>query len=629
MLKRLAKSCVAIVFIMSWLICNATPSASFSLPAMASDLTSKREIEKEDLSSIDDAIRTKDGPKLLTLWESLLSEPIAESIPVTQRMIGTMTILLSLRQNSASIVRTSKLNRDFMRYSSQYGLSRKIQSDLIKKLQLFEGQDSQIVETTEYNLKLFSDIESRREFLVRNIEARKRSIFGQGRYLHFDSEVLRDPPPLSTESERGELRMLLQRTQELSAGNDVEESSLYLLIATYQFYLSQYDDVLVSLEHYYERVRAGKRDSSGQSRNKWIWHDLIPAMELIRGFAAMKNFFRAEQAAYMFMNLVSIPDELKRTPVTSAPEVFQSYAEKKRNSIYDVHRALALQNTRTALSKGEALQAYCRMEIAKLDNIRHVLASVNRELSKEKLKVTRNSCKRSIQNQTNKNYPKKTSTRGFFAQEQSILWDNYMEIVLSEEKNKVTSDQKIKKVFESENARTTPQVSTKNEANEQNNTEQRVSERTSEPSIWWYLFAVPATVLVAPCLGLASLMPKSGSSTSRSLLNDSSAATISVATCAGTSVLGTTSLLGAHLAEKRAEAIQFIAWNRETLVREFALRRGDFLSAFFDSLSLDVKQQRRLAELIAENHSFIFSDQDPILIFDRMIQMAEFEFADV
>jgi hypothetical protein len=124
-------------------------------------------------------------------------------------------------------------------------------------------------------------------------------------------------------------------------------------------------------------------------------------------------------------------------------------------------------------------------------------------------------------------------------------------------------------------------------------------------------------------------MPRSGSSTARSFLNDSGAAVVSVATCAGTSALGTTSLLGAHLAEKRAEAIQFIAWNRETLVREFALRRGDFLSAFFDSLSLDVKQQRRLVELIAENHSFIFSDQDPILIFDRMIQMAEFEFADV
>lgn len=89
-------------------------------------------------------------------------------------------------------------------------------------------------------------------------------------------------------------------------------------------------------------------------------------------------------------------------------------------------------------------------------------------------------------------------------------------------------------------------------------------------------------------------------------------------TCVGTSAVSTT-LWGAYLADQRTEAIQFIAFNRNSLMSEIARRRGDSMLALFDVLKVKHHHREIFSRILAENHSYIFSADYPSATFERIL----------
>jgi len=87
------------------------------------------------------------------------------------------------------------------------------------------------------------------------------------------------------------------------------------------------------------------------------------------------------------------------------------------------------------------------------------------------------------------------------------------------------------------------------------------------------------------------------------------------------STIGTT-IAVAGLDERNAQAIDFIALNREMLRKELIRGRGEFLAAFFETVDIYSAQRNELTTRFAEHQSFLFSDSDARSILRRMIVIA-------
>lgn len=87
------------------------------------------------------------------------------------------------------------------------------------------------------------------------------------------------------------------------------------------------------------------------------------------------------------------------------------------------------------------------------------------------------------------------------------------------------------------------------------------------------------------------------------------------------STIGTT-IAVAGLDERNAQAIDFIALNRETLRIELVRRNGEFLSSFFEIVDIHAARREELTTLFAAHQSFLFSDSNARSILRRMIAIA-------
>lgn len=65
------------------------------------------------------------------------------------------------------------------------------------------------------------------------------------------------------------------------------------------------------------------------------------------------------------------------------------------------------------------------------------------------------------------------------------------------------------------------------------------------------------------------------------------------------------------LVENNQAAIQHIAYNRNNIIMDVARRQGEFLAAFYDTVSLQSKQRTVLTELLAAHQELVFSETDP------------------
>jgi hypothetical protein len=81
----------------------------------------------------------------------------------------------------------------------------------------------------------------------------------------------------------------------------------------------------------------------------------------------------------------------------------------------------------------------------------------------------------------------------------------------------------------------------------------------------------------------------------------------------------TTSLVLGKYPIKNASAILFIRQNLNALAKESARRDGEFLQAFLETLSLNERGREHLVDIMAANHTVIFSDRDPENILDRIL----------
>lgn len=88
------------------------------------------------------------------------------------------------------------------------------------------------------------------------------------------------------------------------------------------------------------------------------------------------------------------------------------------------------------------------------------------------------------------------------------------------------------------------------------------------------------------------------------------------------STIGTT-IAVAGLDERNAQAIDFIAFNRETLRKELIRGRGEFLAAFFETVDIHAARRNELTARFAASQSFLFIDGNARSILRRMVMIAD------
>lgn len=85
---------------------------------------------------------------------------------------------------------------------------------------------------------------------------------------------------------------------------------------------------------------------------------------------------------------------------------------------------------------------------------------------------------------------------------------------------------------------------------------------------------------------------------------------------------GLTTSAAALVAERHEQAILFIAANAKSLSQDVAAQRGEYLDALSDLLQVEFAGREELQQSLAANQGFIFMDEHPLSILNRLLEVA-------
>lgn len=569
--------------------------------AFASENLKQSPSPKDDFSGIEKAIAADDFAWLVREWDKVPSAlHYGTSVVWNKRMLRTIEFLLTNDQDVA-LFNLGELNIKFIEFSRTYQQNMDLQKRVI--LQLQKGSVSlerYIIEISEKNNEPKRDMGY---FLAANIYYRRAALLR--RYLVENNSSDFSPSLIrSDDYDAAKLLRLMKNFQSNKYSvsfmghsgkkyETVDFSWIRKKTAELEFYLGQYDNSFRTIEDFYRDPVIAKPDESDEPHVRFY---LSLATNLIRAFVRMGDLHNAERAAHMIVKFGWIQDRILKQAYFSSHEVIPDVSSENKMSLTDVYQKLALRNATSIVKSGELLQAFCRLHAAGFTSTNDIYENLRRELERGSVKSTpAAACDKTATDKNLSRDEKKSTNHSYFAFDDSMLWKKKSEELWEAKRtSEPLREQPVEEKTEV-NSRVEKSVLKNSSAND---TRSRIPfDFKNLPCLWEP--AEPRTFLDMTFYSFELY----GSSLY----------------CLGgvLTTVGTIKLISLAEEESRA-AVQFIAFNRESLAKESAMQSGLFLDAFSDIIRIRPERRKKVNQLLAANHAVVFSDENPQLIFNRI-----------